>query len=161
MIVEKRKWDWRVTATLVVVAAMTALSIGGLETARGVTARLDRPRPATPRESLSEHLAAMDAAIEGKDRGRAAREWREAYGAALRSSRWEAMADAGDAAMRVDALASSPGFRTAARQAYRRALFLAWRDRSHEGAERVADAFAALGDVEVAARARAILGKDL
>lgn len=62
--------------------------------------------------------------------------------------------------MRVDALASSPGFRAAARQAYRRALFLARRDRSPEGSARVADAFTALGDLEVAAQARGILGKD-
>ena len=90
---------------------------------------------------------------------RAIHAWRDAYGEALGSRRWEAMAAVGDAALRVDALAGLParhptGFRAEARQAYLKALFRARDAGSVEGVERIADAFASLGDIQMAARAR-------
>ncbi len=63
----------------------------------------------------------------------------------------------GDAAVRIDAREDEgTAFRAEARQAYLLALFRARDARAPEGIARVADAFAALGDREMAARARAV-----
>ena len=165
MTVEWRRLEWRPLVLIALaVAAVSGLTFGGLEAGRNGSARPEHPRPtSSPREELlSQRLAATDVAIEHKELRRAIQQWRGAYGVALGSSRWQAMADIGDAAVRIDGLASRApgylaGFRAEARQAYLRALFLARRDRSQEGADRVADAFAALGDAEAAARARSVL----
>ena len=112
--------------------------------------------------ALPARLAAIDEALARRDMTRAAFEWRDAYGIALRSRRWDAMASVGDAAVRIDGIARQPadhptGFRAEARQAYLRALVDARAARSREGIERVADAFAALGDAEMAGRVRALV----
>jgi hypothetical protein len=88
-------------------------------------------------------------------------EWRDAYGVALRSRDWAAMVSVGDAAVRIDRIARLPsdhptGFRAEARQAYLRALVDARAVRSRQGITRVADAFAALGDAEMAGRVRTL-----
>jgi hypothetical protein len=116
----------------------------------------------SPLGALEQRLAAMDGALARKDLSRAVHEWRDAYGIALRTRRWDAMAAVGDAALRVDALAGrdpggSTAFRAEARQAYLRTLFLARGTGSVGGVHRAADAFAALGDREMAVRARAVL----
>jgi hypothetical protein len=151
-----------VILSIVAVAGIAGIALGGVAA--------DWPRPPVegarwhdrrPQPTLSQRLAAVDAAIAQQDVGRAVREWRDAYSLALGSRRWEAMADIGDAAVRIAALAGRPsghptGYRAEARQAYLRALFQARNDRSQDGIERVAQAFAALGDREMAGRARAI-----
>jgi hypothetical protein len=120
-------------------------------------------RPDVPRVlPLPARLAAIDEALARNDTGRAIREWRDAYGVALGTRRWDAMAAVGDAAVRIDTRVARPpggytGFRAEARQAYLLALFRARDTRSPEGIARVADAFAALGDDEMAARARTIV----
>jgi hypothetical protein len=111
--------------------------------------------------ALPARLAALDAAIARRDATGAAIEWRAAHALALRARRWETLLAVGDAALRVDALvrdgATKPtGFQAEARQAYLRALFQARAERSQEGMQRAADAFAALGDAEMATRARAL-----
>jgi hypothetical protein len=115
------------------------------------------PLSAPAERALPARLAAIDEALARRDLSRAVFEWREAYGVALRSRKWDAMASVGDAAVRIDALARQPsdyptGFRAEARQAYLRALVDARAARSRDGIVRVADAFAALGDAEMAAR---------
>jgi hypothetical protein len=70
-----------------------------------------------------------------------------AYGAAIRSRRWERLTEVGDAYVRLGdragaRLATAPQ----ARRAYLDALLLARRDGSPEGVLRVAEAFDALGD---------------
>jgi hypothetical protein len=149
---------------------MSILTLVGITAALGtlVADRTDPARPehaglheSWPAPSLAERLAAVDAAIARRDKARAVSEWRDAYHLALGSRRWDAMADVGDAAVRIGALAGAPeadptGFRTEARQAYLRALFQARAQRAPEGIERIADAFAALGDRDVAVQARAI-----
>ena len=149
--------------SLVGLAGIAAIVLGGLTADRPGATRFERtePREAWPGRGLAEHLAEVNAAIARQDRGQATRAWREAYRIALGSRRWEAMADVGDAAVRIDALASRSsgdpaGFRAEARQAYLRALFQARAQRAPAGIERVADAFAALGDQDVAAQTRAI-----
>jgi hypothetical protein len=152
-----------VVLSIVALATIAGIALGGLAIDRAGTTRLERPglRESWPAPTLTERLTAVDAAIAGKDQGRAIGEWRDAYGVALGSRRWDAMADVGDAAVRIDTLVGRPagnptGFRAEARQAYLRALFQARHQHSSEGIERVAQAFAALGDQDMAARARAI-----
>ncbi len=78
--------------------------------------------------------------------------WQEARRQALVTRGWEAMLDLGDASRRIGRHGGFPGTAEAkARQAYLAALFRA-RDRgSMDGSLRVAQAFASLGDWEVAA----------
>jgi hypothetical protein len=153
-----------VILSIVALAGIAGMALGGMAPD---AARLssERPRWHGQRQplTLAHHLAGVDEALAQQDAGRAAREWRSAYSLALASRRWEAMADMGDAAVRIDTLASRPsghptGFRAEARQAYLRALFQARNAKAPSGIERVARAFAALGDTEMAARARAIGG---
>ena len=151
-----------VIASIVALAGLAAIAFGGVAASTAPWGAFEADaREQRYEKLLPQHLAAVDAAIARKDLGRAVLEWRDAYGLALGSRRWEAMADVGDAAVRIDALASRPvgqptAFRAEARQAYLRALFEARRTKSQTGISRIADAFAALGDVEMAERARTI-----
>jgi hypothetical protein len=165
MILERPRLEWGgIVLPIVTVAVFAALVLGSLPPNSGGITTLDRQELSDdpPEPALPQRLAAMDAALGRMDLSRAAYEWREAYGLALRERRWEGMAGVGDAALRADALARGPlghpiGFRAEARQAYLPALFQARRERSQEGVTRVADAFDALGDADTAARARAIV----
>jgi len=152
-----------VVLSFVGLAGIAAIMLGGLTADRAGGTRFERtePREAWPGRGLAEQLAEVNAAVARKDQRQAIRTWREAYRTALGSRRWEAMADVGDAAVRIDALASRSsgdpaGFRAEARQAYLRALFQARTQHAPAGIERVADAFAALGDWDLAAQTRAI-----
>jgi hypothetical protein len=127
------------------------------------TTTADRAEPNDLRDetALAERLAALDAALARQDVSRAIYEWRDAYGLALRSRGWDTMAAVADAAVRVDAAMGGPadhpaGFRVEARRAYFHALLRAQRDRSREGVNQIADAFEALGDAGIAAKARTI-----
>lgn len=145
-------------------AGVAALALGGGLVDRAGSATLERPaRESAAREALlSRRLAAMDDALRGNNPGAAMHDWQAAYGLALGLRRWDAMLSIGDAALRLEASArrdptAHPGrFRAAARQAYLWALFQARSERSPEGIDRVAQAFAAIGDTEMAARSRAI-----
>ena len=163
MISAHRRMDWRVIALsiggFVVVAG---LALGGLAGGTG-TGASNAPRPALviQERALPARLAAIDAALARKEMSRAVFEWRDAYGVALRSRSWEAMVDVGDAAVKIDAAASRPqghpsGFRAEARQAYLRAFLDARAAGSQEGVQRVAEAFRALGDDEMAAMVRTV-----
>jgi hypothetical protein len=143
-------------------AGLTLASLGGATT-EGLQGG-PRPGGVVEERSLPARLAALDAAIARDDVGRAIFEWRDAYGIALGSRRWDAMIAVGDAAVRIDGLSSRrarvpTGFRAEARQAYLRALFDARASGSKEGMHRAADAFGALGDADMAARAHAIAGE--
>lgn len=165
MLMERPRMDrGSVVLSIVALAGIAGIALGGLAIDRAGSTKLERPglRASWPASTLAARLAAVDAAIARRDQGTAVREWRDAYGVALGSRRWEAMADVGDAAMKIDTLVGRPtgnptGFRAEARQAYLRALFQARHERSPEGVERVAQAFAALGDGDMAARVRAIV----
>jgi len=110
---------------------------------------------------LVERLAVLDGAIARRDMSVAIAAWGEAYTAALATRRWDAMVDVGDAAARIDSLSGNVrgyliGFRAEARLAYLRALSRARHARSEDGIARVARAFEALGDTDVAAQVHAI-----
>ena len=155
MVYEWQMMRWAALA----LATVAGTALGTLGAARVGVTNLERPRLEEKRRdgSLSGHLSAVDAAIADRDRSRAVYTWGDAYGVALRSRDWEALVAVGDAALRIDALTDQPtALRAEARQAYLLALFRARDAGAPEGVTRVAEAFAALGDTEMAARARSI-----
>jgi hypothetical protein len=164
MIALPRRMEWSgLSLSIVVVLAMGSIAVASFVAGRAPL-QADRAFEALPvveERSLSGRLAAVDEALARNDAGRAIYEWRDAYGLALRSRRWDAMAAVGDAALKIDAATGAPtghptGFRAEARQAYLKALFDARAAASPEGMERIAASFAALGDTHMAAQARAL-----
>lgn len=92
----------------------------------------------------------LDEAIAAGDGTAAVRAWRDVWGTALASRRWDFLVAAGDQAVRVDELApATGGARAYARQAYHAALFRAYSQSSAEGVLRAADAMASMGDAEL------------
>jgi hypothetical protein len=95
-------------------------------------------------------VARIDQALQAGGPGVAVAAWRDAYTDAVKSGRWEAMADVGDAALRIGEVRE---FRetpqAAARKSYLTALFRARAAGSLDGVLRVADGFTALGDESV------------
>ena len=159
MLHERHRTD-RVGLVLALVGVAVLGSLAGIRV-RDLHVQWTGPVRADRTATLPDRLAALKAAVADRDRTRAVLAWWDAYGLALRSRRWDAMATVGDAALEVDALMNPdgprvPGFRAEARQAYLAALFRARAARASDGIERVANAFAALGDHEVAERARAL-----
>jgi hypothetical protein len=160
---ETTSWKQRhIALSLVVLVGVAGVAAGAITSASG-RARDDGTPHAQARwlAVLGERMTALDAAIDRGDVTHATHAWRAAYPLALLSRRWEPMIDLGDAAVRIDALAGRPagyptGFRAEARQAYLRALFQAREERATDGMQRVARAFAALGDREMASRASAV-----
>jgi hypothetical protein len=144
-------------------ARWTVLGLGLVAVLGLIVATTGEPRSAaltgparalTAGEEWTALLASVDHAIDGGDIGRAVRAWRDAYGAALGTRRWEPMYEVGRASLRIGRSAGpSKGYDEKARQCYLTALFRARQQRSAEGALLVAEGFADLGDVEVAARA--------
>lgn len=118
--------------------------------------------PEAPRHEMAKatvtlwaiHLAAMDEALRVGDVHAAQMAWREAYGAALGSRRWEGFADAGDAALRLGRASGSPSAGVPrARDLYLSALFRARDTGSLDGVLRVAASFSTLGDRDVTTQA--------
>jgi hypothetical protein len=101
------------------------------------------------------HLEAVDAALDANDLRAAHKAWQAAHGAALASRRWEGLVETADAHLRIAQVAGLPGA-PKARDLYLSALFRARDAGSREGVLRVAAAFEALGDREVASQARRI-----
>ena len=153
--------QWALGLAALMMAA--ASSIVGLAVSSTKPVSVERPvlnEPSSP-PSWIQHVTLVDEAIEQLDLRLAMYEWREAYGAAVGSRRWEAMGEVGERTLRISELAGdSQEFRAQARKAYRNALFRARAQRSVEGVHRMADAFERLGDAEVAAEARR-MAKDL
>ncbi len=97
------------------------------------------------------HLARVDEALARQDLSGAIRACHDAYRAALGSRRWEALVDVGDAYLRIgEAAGSRKGWEPRARESYLNALLRARQEGSVEGVLRATEAFADLGDREVA-----------
>lgn len=97
------------------------------------------------------HLERVEAALARRNVSAAELAWQAAYGEALRSRRWEGMLAVGEASLRIGEVAGTRKLAEAkARQAYLAALFRARQQESLDGVLRTAEAFAALGDREVA-----------
>ncbi len=136
--------------TIVSILAIIALAMG---MRRAPAIMSPRPAAADDREWKS-YLASMDRAVEAGNISLASRTWRDAYGAALGSRRWEPMLATGQAALRLGRAAGTmAGFDEKARQCYVTALFRARQQQSVDGVLLVAEAFAQLGDLDVATKA--------
>lgn len=156
------KWSC-IFLSILAVTGIVVLGRGGALPDTCATAAVDRSRDTEMRDeaALAERLVALDAALGRQDLSRAIYEWRDAYGLALRSRGWEAMAAVGDAAVRVNVLMGRPvdhsaGFQSEARRAYVHALLRAQREQSREGVDHIADGLASLGEVDMAAHARTL-----
>jgi hypothetical protein len=94
-------------------------------------------------------LDRVDAALARQDVGAAEWAWHEAYAGALRSWRWDALVEVGDAYLRIGAVAKGPKAAAAkARELYFAALFRARRQEALDGVTRVCEAFVVLRDAE-------------
>jgi hypothetical protein len=156
------KWSG-ITLSILGLAGVVALALAGTLPDSCSTTAADRPESSELRDeaALAERLAILDAALDRQDLSRAIYEWRDAFGLALRSREWEAMAAVGDAAVRLHTRMGSPagqsaGFQAEARRAYIHALLRAQREQSREGVNRIADGLASLGEADMAAQARTL-----
>lgn len=120
-------------------------------------AALMEPERTSPmsREALdtpwTAHLGRVELALAERNVSAAELAWHAAYVEALRSPRWEGMLEVGEAALRVGGVAGPRKPAEAkARRAYLTVLFRARQHGSLDGVLRAAEAFAALGDREVA-----------
>jgi hypothetical protein len=152
--------DARFAAWSLLLIGSAAAVLGVLMGSRATTTPRTEHR-VTSSVPWRDRLDAVDAAIARRDPTAAVDAWREAYRLAVATRCWEAMAAVGDTAVRMQGLVGFPsthpgGLRGEARQAYLSALFRARETGSPEGVLRVAEAFAALGDKEMAAQARAM-----
>ena len=96
------------------------------------------------------HLRRVDDALGQQNLRAADLAWRDAYVAALVSRRWDGLVEVGDAYLRIGEVAIGRKAEVRARSIYLDALFRARQQGSLDGALRVAEAFAVLGDHEVA-----------
>lgn len=164
MISEPRWREQGLALSVAGILAVASLALGSLAVLEGDRAPRGDHRFSRRVDDRAwpERLVVVDEATARRDLRQAIQAWRDVYPVALASRRWEAMAAMGDAAARIDALtipgeAHPWGFKPEARRAYLEALFDARSAGSAEGIERVASGFAALGDAEMASRARAML----
>lgn len=132
-------------ALALAISVVLALSIGHA-----------RDRAVEPVEPVwTAPLRRVDDALKARNAQDAARALQEAHTAALGSRRWDGMVAVGDAARRIgQTTGAARAYDARARQAYLVALFRASHERSVDGMLRVADAFNALGDTEVATHCR-------
>lgn len=105
----------------------------------------------TAEASRQAALAGIDQALARHDVATALRAWQDAHELARRTRSWRALVDAAEAHLRIARAANTPPAAAAprAREIYLAALNRARADGSVEGAVRVAEGFAALGDREV------------
>ncbi len=126
--------------TPITVAAILILAADGTPAARVERADLE----------LAQRLREADASLAAGDGQTALVRLRAAHRAALRTERWDAMTEVGDAARRASAMAAPPGRAMAmASRAYLAGLARAREQRSLDGVLRIAEGFAALGDREM------------
>jgi len=102
-------------------------------------------------------IALVDEALGRADLSRAIYEWREAYGAALRTGRSDGLIAVGDRAVRIAELAGGSGyFVREAGELYVHAAFLAGAERSPDAILGIAARFEQRGDAERAGQVRRI-----
>lgn len=104
-----------------------------------------------------QRIALVDEALGRADLSRASYQWREAYGAAVKSGRAEGLIAVGDRAIRISQLMGGSGyFFTEARYVYMYAAHRARAERSRETILGIAEVFEKLGDTERAEQVRRI-----
>jgi hypothetical protein len=114
-----------------------------------VTASCGASRPVGEPAAWRGPIERADALLERGNGPGAAQAWEMARVAALRSRRWEALVETGDAALRIAAVSADSAPLTRARELYLAALFRARVEGSLDGLLRVAEAFSGLGEGEV------------
>jgi hypothetical protein len=140
-----------VIPVLAIALTITAMSSRGAGPALAV-------RPAASAEMLTPppwriSLENMDRALGVRDIRAAETAWRNAYGDAIRSRRWEALLAVGEGSLRIgDHVVFKQPFQSRARGAWLSALVHARERRSVHGVLMVAEAFEALGDAGVVAQ---------
>jgi hypothetical protein len=144
---------------LIGAVALGAVGIVGLSASgRSALARVVFVQP-DPTPAWVQRIALVDDALGRSNLSRAVYEWREAYGAALRSQRSEGLIAVGDRAIRIAELAGGWGyFRTEARDIYVHAALRARAERSPDTILAIAEVFDKLGDTTRADQVRRIAG---
>jgi len=134
-----------------VVAGLVTVLLAALEVLGEYRTRVDGAGDiAWDSPAVADGLTRIDEALAAKDIDAAVEAWREARAAAVRRGGWKSMVALGDAYLRIgDRAEFRRGFTAGARESYLNALFRARDERSIEGVLRSAQAFAALGDVDV------------
>jgi len=135
--------------TVIVVAAVFAMLMGLEVLAQAAAHRAAQAEPA----SSGAFIDRVDQALAVRDITGAQRAGHDAYTAALGSRGWDELVAAGDAYLRIDeAMGFRSPARARARQAYLAAFLRARSQGSLDGVVRSTDAFASLGDRQVAAQ---------
>ena len=147
--IKRTGWGLGLTGAVVLALALGVTSVRGLDHVVFVQ------RESAP--AWAQRIALVDSAIERSDLSRAIYEWREAYGAAVKSGRSEGLIAVGDRAIRLAEFSSGSGyFLTEARYIYMHAAFRARAERSRDTILRIGDVFEKLGDAERAGQVRRI-----
>jgi len=141
------RWRWVGGSAVILVVLVLVFVVTSRRTSGSPTLRAEGDGA----DDWATYMAAVDRALEARDLGLANRRWRDGYGAALRSQRWEAMLAAGEEALRIGRVSGTmAGVEADARQCFLSALFRARAQRSLDGILLTADAFVQLGDIDVA-----------
>ncbi len=152
---EQRTESWFRLA-IAIVTAMLFIALALWEAIAADTS-LRETDPGTPWVA---HTRAVDEALARKDLSMAIRSWHDAYRAALGSRRWEGMVEVGDAYLRIGETAGlRKPWEPKAWEIYLNALSRARHQTALNGVLRVAEAFAGLGDHEVAEECLRVAGQ--
>ena len=115
------------------------------------------PTVASAEAPWAPHLHAVEEALAQQNVSRAVHAWRDAYGAALGSRRWDGALAVGDAYLKIgDAGNFRRSAEATARRSYLAALMLARHAESLDGVLRAGAAFQGLGDRDVVEQAASI-----
>ena len=151
----KTRWGLGLTGLVV----LSVIGVFGLSVSGSAPLGLDRVMFVQP-DSVPvwvQRIARVDAALGRSELNHAIYEWREAYGAAVRTKRSEGLIAVADRAIRIAELAGgSSYFLNEARYVYMHAAFRARAERSRETILGIAETFEKLGDAERAGQVRRI-----
>ena len=135
--------------TMIVVATLFAMLMGLEVVAQAAARRVARTQPF----SWGVFVDRVDQALAARDINRAEQAAHDAYTTALGSRGWDGLIATGDRYLRIgEATRLQSVARAKARQAYLAAFFRARAQGSLDGVMQSAEAFAALGDRQVAAQ---------
>ena len=151
----RTKWGLGLTGAVVLgVIGIFGLSAGG-NVPPGLARKVFVQPEAVP--AWVGRIAGVDEALGRADLSRAIYEWREAYGAALRTGRSEGLIAVGDRAIRIAELAGGSGyFLREAREVYVHAALRARAELARDTIFEIAARFEQRGDAERAEQVRRI-----
>src|SRR5262245_52884662 len=152
----KTRWGLGLTAVVV----LGAIGVFGLSARGNVPLGLGRVVFVQPESTPAwvQRIALVDEALGRADLSRAIYEWREAYGAALRSGRSDGLIAVGDRAVRIAERSGGSGFLRDAKDVYVHAVFRARAEGSRDTILGIAEVLERLGDRDRAEQARRIAG---